>query len=63
MYIFYTMIIANAVNTLRDIRVKVKSDIDCVSAWNSGGLNIFYSSSMICGGGDNLPTTCHVSQL
>jgi len=47
-----------AVTTLRDFRMNVLPDSDCVSTWNSGGFNIFVSSTMMCAGGDNLPSTC-----
>lgn len=50
-----------AVRTLRDIRMNILPDSDCVSAWNSGGFNVFISSTMMCAGGDNLPSTCFVS--
>lgn len=43
--------------------MKIMTDVQCVTEWNSGGLTLFYSSTMLCAGGGNNPSTCFVSAI
>lgn len=46
---------------LRDVRMELLPDRRCIAEWNSGGFTVFRGSTMVCAGGDDLPSTCFVS--